>query len=160
MNKKMRKYKKTVLNILVVIIGIVAYALGLLSLSSCNDRLGVKQNFDFEVTHLPYKSADVQLYEVIEIRFAIKSIEGAYNGTKYYLRYFQFTGSGNLTDERGIPFYLNDTYEVPNKTFRLYFTPQNGQQHSLTIVFSDSWGHEKSVDIDVSLIEETVDTKN
>jgi hypothetical protein len=111
----------------------------LLTATACNDELSIRTNFDFEVSVLPYYTT-VTINEPVELRLEIKSSkDGHYDSTKYFMRYFQYTGKGILVDETGIVFIPNDTYQVYRKPFRFYFTPTSGQQHQLELTFYDSF---------------------
>lgn len=109
-------------------------------LPACNDDLLVKTDFGFTVSHLPVPKS-IKEGETIEIRFQINS-EGSYNGTIYYLRYFQYDGTGTLMPANGTAFIPNDSYELKDKEFRLYYTSQADQQHTFEIVIYDNFGNE------------------
>jgi uncharacterized protein (DUF58 family) len=113
-------------------------SLALLFMLGCNDSLSLQTNFDFEVSVLPYYT-NISINEPVELRLEIKSTGGNYDGTEYFMRYFQYTGKGTLVDETGIVFVPNDTYRVYKKPFRFYFTPTSGQAHQLELTFSDSF---------------------
>ncbi len=141
----------TLCNVFAIIFWVV-----MLLCSGCSDKILVKQDFDFEIKNLPYKTT-VKKGDVVEIRFEITSIEGQYTGTKYYLRYFQSEGEGFFQNEDGTVFIMNDEYELPNKKFRLYFLPSTSGSHSLDVVFYDNFNHEKEVNITVSTEEEVTE---
>ncbi|MDR2409723.1 MAG: DUF3872 domain-containing protein [Bacteroidales bacterium] len=109
-------------------------------LVACNDSLSLQTNFDFEVSVLPYYTT-ISANETVELRLEIKSNGGHYEGTEYFMRYFQHTGKGTLVDETGAVFVPNDAYRVYKKPFRFYFTPASGQQHQLELTFYDSFGN-------------------
>jgi hypothetical protein len=123
---------------------------------TCNDRLSLQTNFDFEVSVLPYYT-NVVLNEQVELRLEIKSIEGHYDGTEYFMRYFQYTGKGTLIDETGVVFAPNDAYRVYKKPFRFYFTPTSGQQHQLELTFYDTFNnvHALRFDFTIEQLEQT-----
>lgn len=64
-------------------------------LSSCtNEQLEIQQNFPFEVMVMPVPK-DIAKDETVEIRIKIQP-SGNFSETQYYLRYFQFEGTGKL----------------------------------------------------------------
>lgn len=108
--------------------------------SACNDDIDIKQDYEFSVTHLPVPKK-LKVGEVAEIRCTLHR-NGEYAGTRYYLRYFQYDGAGQLWMDEGKPFIPNDTYEVKDASFRLYFRSLSEDAHNLEIVFFDSQGKE------------------
>jgi uncharacterized protein (DUF58 family) len=125
-----------------------------LLLSACNDSLSLQTNFDFEVSVLPYYT-NISANETVELRLEIKSIDGNYDKTEYFMRYFQYTGKGTLLDETGTVFAPNDTYQVYKKPFRFYFTPLSGQQHQLELTFYDSFENIHTLTFNFTIEEET-----
>lgn len=115
---------------------------------SCKDELDIKQDYDFEVTHLPVPKR-LKVGETAEIRFQINR-EGIYDETKFYVRYFQTDGSGEVTDEKGEVFKPNDAYELTKDVFRLYFTSKSDDQHNLDFYFFDSFNTIKEVSFSFS----------
>lgn len=115
------------------------------SLISCNERdeIEIQQNFPFEVTVMPVPK-EISDGDTVEIRISIEST-GSYEENKYYLRYFQFDGTGTLRyyDE---PSYLpNDLYPLRKTQFRLYYTSTSTVSQSLEVWISDSFGNEKQL---------------
>jgi len=121
---------------------------------SCNDTLDIQKDFAFEITHLPFRNTEIELGERVEIRFQIRSIGGEYAGTTYYFRYFLFQGRGFLTDDGGRLFFPNDLFDLPNKTFRLYYQPDSRGQHELGLWFFNSWGHSQELTFSFATVEE------
>jgi hypothetical protein len=121
-------------------------ALLLCGLVACDASLDLQRDFDFEVELLPVPSA-VALDEQVEMRFTIRSVGGSYDSTRYYMRYFQYSGKGTLNNEDGLVFVPNDAYLLPKKVFRLYFVPQSGSQHQLGLTFYDSFEHRHEVEL-------------
>lgn len=107
---------------------------------ACSDDIAIKQDYEFTVTHLPVPKS-LQVNEVAEIRCTLHR-EGDYNDTKYYLRYFQYDGAGQLWMDNGEPFLPNDTYELTDTSFRLYFRSLSEDSHNIEVVFFDSFGKE------------------
>jgi hypothetical protein len=107
---------------------------------ACSDDIDIKQDYEFEVTHLPVPKK-LKVNEVAEIRCTLHR-EGEYSNTRYYLRYFQYDGQGHLWMDKREPFLPNDTYEVTNTSFRLYFRSLSEDAHNIEVVFFDSFGRE------------------
>jgi len=122
----------------------LAYFLYTLLLSAvacaCSDDIDIKQDYEFTVTHLPVPKK-LQVNETAEIRCTLHR-EGVYDNVRYYLRYFQYDGEGQLWMDSGEPFLPNDTYEVNSKSFRLYFRSLSEDAHNIEVVFFDSFGKE------------------
>jgi hypothetical protein len=107
---------------------------------ACSDDIDIKQDYEFTVTHLPVPKK-LQVNEVAEIRCTLHR-EGVYDNARYYLRYFQYDGEGQLWMDSGEPFRPNDTYELNSKSFRLYFRSLSEDAHNIEVVFFDSFGKE------------------
>jgi hypothetical protein len=115
------------------------------------EKINIRQDFDFEVEFLPYHSEDILPYQMVELRGEIVGDSGYFSGTQYFVRYFQQSGTGQLISEDGTAFTENDDFELPNKKFRLYYTPSLGANHNLKLTFFDSWQHQKEVEISISM---------
>jgi len=115
------------------------------SLVSCSkdDELEIKNNFPFEVNVMPVPK-DVTKGQKVEIRITIKS-SGNYTNTQYFLRYFQFDGTGTLQYYDEPPYQPNDLYSLPTEQFRLYYTSTSAVSQSFDVWISDSFGNEKQV---------------
>ncbi|MBD8084583.1 DUF3872 domain-containing protein [Chryseobacterium caseinilyticum] len=114
-------------------------------LSSCNnDELEIQQNFPFETSVMPVPK-NIAKNETVEIRVKIHP-SGSFNKTQYYIRYFQFDGSGALKYYDEAPFLPNDVYELSQKEFRLYYTSTSKVSQNFKIWIKDSFGNEKEVE--------------
>lgn len=107
---------------------------------ACSDNLDIKQSYEFQVTHLPVPKK-LKINETAEIRCQLER-SGEYENTKYYLRYFQPDGKGELKLDDGTIFLPNDTYQLTKETFRLYYTSASEDQQVIDIYFSDNFGNE------------------
>lgn len=107
---------------------------------ACSDNLDIKQSYEFQVTHLPVPKK-LKINETAEIRCQLER-SGEYENTKYYLRYFQPDGKGELRLDDGTVFLPNDTYELTKETFRLYYTSESEDQQVIDVYFSDNFGNE------------------
>lgn len=140
---------KTVKNIYRYAISLM-YVFGLLAiieivLSSCTqDELEVQQNFPFEVTVMPVPK-DIANDETVEIRIKINP-KATYSETQYFIRYFQFDGTGTLRYFDDPAYIPNDSYLVPQKEFRLYYTSTSAVSQSFKIWISDSFENEKEIE--------------
>ena len=107
---------------------------------ACSDDIDIKQDYEFSVTHLPVPKR-LQVNEVAEIRCTLHR-QRKYSNTRYYLRYFQYDGVGELWMDDGEPFLPNDVYELTDTSFRLYFRSLSDDAHNIEVVFFDSFGRE------------------
>jgi len=123
------------------IVPILLFAMLMMGVAcACSDDIDIKQNYEFSVSHLPVPKK-LKVNEVAEIRCTLHR-EGEYNNTRYYLRYFQYDGKGQLWMDESDPFLPNDTYEVANTSFRLYFRSLSEDAHNIEVIFFDSFGRE------------------
>lgn len=129
------------LNILFVIPVLIATEFVFFSCS--HEELEIQQNFPFDVSIMPVPK-DISKHETVEIRITIKSA-GQYKDAQYYLRYFQFEGTGTLQFHDHLPYSPNDSYPIPDKEFRLYYTSTSQVSQVFSIWFSDQFGNEKEV---------------
>lgn len=115
------------------------------SLVSCSidDELEIKNNFPFEINVMPVPK-DVTKGQKVEIRITIKNA-GNYTNTQYFLRYFQFDGTGTLQYYDEPPYQPNDLYQLPTEQFRLYYTSTSAVSQSFDVWISDSFGNEKQM---------------
>ena len=103
--------------------------------NSCNNDLEIKNDYGFTVTHLPVPKR-LKTGETAEIRIELIR-SGRYANTKHFVRFFQFDGKGNLTlDDQSL--IANDSYELKNETFRMYYTSQCEEQQVIELVFFDN----------------------
>lgn len=104
---------------------------------ACSDDIDIKQSYEFKVTHLPVPKK-LKVGEIAEIRCQLER-SGRYDNVKYYLRYFQPDGKGELRMDDGTVFLPNDTYELTKETFRLYYTSESEDQAIVDIYFEDNY---------------------
>ena len=126
-----------------IVIGLIAI-LCVSLFTSCKKELDVQQNFPFEVKLLPIPK-QLPLGGTAELRLEILPIQ-VYTENAYALRYFSFEGKGSLRFEKGAPFILNDTYPIPQKVFRLYYTAHSLGSHTFTLWLTDRFGNEKKIE--------------
>lgn len=113
-------------------------------LSCSNEELEIQQNFPFEISVMPVPK-DIAQNETVEIRCTILP-SGKYKNTKYYLRYFQFDGTGTLRYYNEVPYTPNDSYQLDDQQFRLYYTSTSVVSQSFNIWITDSFGNEKEIE--------------
>jgi hypothetical protein len=106
---------------------------------ACSDDLDIKQDYEFEVAHLPVQSK-IKEGETVEIRFQLVR-SGHWEDARFYMRYFQSSGKGELKTAGGMVFLPNDLYEMPEETFRLYYTSGSTNQQVIDLYFLDSFGN-------------------
>ena len=110
----------------------------LLNMTACSDKLDVQQMYEFDLATLPVQTTIVKGEEA-EIRCQLVR-SGEYQDTKYFIRYFQPTGKGELRMENGTVLLPNDLYLLPEETFRLYYRSFGTDQQKIDIYILDSFG--------------------
>ena len=110
----------------------------LLYMTACSDKLDVQQMYEFDLATLPVQTTIVEGEEA-EIRCQLVR-SGEYQDTKYFIRYFQPTGKGELRMENGTVLLPNDLYLLPEETFRLYYRSFGTDQQKIDIYILDSFG--------------------
>ena len=109
-----------------------------LYMTACSDKLDVQQMYEFDLATLPVQTTIVKGEEA-EIRCQLVR-SGEYQDTKYFIRYFQPTGKGELRMENGTVLLPNDLYLLPEETFRLYYRSFGTDQQKIDIYILDSFG--------------------
>lgn len=110
----------------------------LLYMTACSDKLDVQQMYEFDLATLPVQTTIVKGEEA-EIRCQLVR-SGEYQDTKYFIRYFQPIGKGELRMENGTVLLPNDLYLLPEETFRLYYRSFGTDQQKIDIYILDSFG--------------------
>ncbi|MGV2451682.1 UNVERIFIED_CONTAM: DUF3872 domain-containing protein [Ralstonia mannitolilytica] len=123
---------------------LILYMIGLLVQSCQKDDLEIQQDFPFDLSVMPVPK-DIAKDQYVEIRITILP-GGNFSDTKYYLRYFQFEGTGKLQYYNTQPYFPNDSYPLYEKEFRLYYTSTSEVSQSFTVWISDSFGNEKKIE--------------
>lgn len=106
-------------------------------LLSCSDKLEVFKEYGFALETMPVPK-EVIKGETAEIRCRLVK-NGNYDGTIFFIRYFQTDGKGNLKlqNTKLLP---NDRYKLNNEVFRLYYTSESNEQQVLDIYIEDNFG--------------------
>lgn len=94
--------------------------------------------YEFDLATLPVQTTIVKGEEA-EIRCQLVR-SGEYQDTKYFIRYFQPTGKGELRMEDGTVLLPNDLYPLPEETFKLYYKSLDTDQQKIDIYILDSFG--------------------
>lgn len=120
----------------------LAYFLYTLLLSAivcaCSDDLDVQQVYSFDLVTMPVQKKIVQ-GESAEIRCQLVK-EGDYNQAKFFIRYFQTDGKGELRLDDGRVLLPNDLYPLKKETFRLYYTSHCTDQQVIDVYIEDNFG--------------------
>lgn len=120
----------------------LAYFLYTLLLSAivcaCSDDLDVQQVYSFDLVTMPVQKRIVQ-GESAEIRCQLVK-EGDYDQAKFFIRYFQTDGKGELRLDDGRVLLPNDLYPLKKETFRLYYTSHCTDQQVIDVYIEDSFG--------------------
>lgn len=116
----------------------------------CADELPVRQTYDFTVETLPIQKR-IREDETAEIRCRIVR-SGEWSQARYFMRYFQPDGVGELQYQNGILFRPNDLYELSEEEFRLYYTSRCSERQTIDLYFFDDSG--KSVTLSISFDNE------
>jgi len=112
--------------------------------TSCSkDTIEIQDNFSFEMKVMPVPE-NVVNGQTVEIRIIIQP-RGNYSDTKFYIRYFQFEGLGELRYNNDPAYLPNDLYHLPDEQFRLYYTSLSSISQSFEIWISDNFGNEKQL---------------
>lgn len=125
-----------------ILLAILTTSVTLVSCSK-DDELEIQNDFPFEVNVMPVPK-DVSNGQKVEIRITIQR-KGNYSNTQYFLRYFQFDGTGTLQYYDEPPYLPNDLYSLPIEQFRLYYTSTSAVSQSFEVWISDSFGNEKQL---------------
>jgi hypothetical protein len=119
-----------------------AYILYTLLLSAivcaCSNDLDINQVYTFDLVCMPVQKKIVQ-NETAEIRCQLVK-EGEYEQAKFFIRYFQPDGKGELRMDNGMVFLPNDRYPLDRTTFRLYYTSRSTDQQVIDVYIEDNFG--------------------
>lgn len=125
----------------------------MLIMTACDDEIDVQRAYDFTVSTLPVPKR-IKLGETVEIRCRIET-SGEWEQARYFLRYFQPDGKGELQSRDGVTFQPNDRYELSDKDFRLYYTSRSEDQQNVDLYFLD--GFNRCVTLSLTFNNDTKD---
>ena len=140
------KLKRKIFNNLWVV-GVLLFA-GF-CLSVCDSKLDIQHVYEFDVHTMPVPK-EVAIGKTIEIRCKLTE-KGSFADNRYTIRYFQYSGSGELRlGKDGKAFLPNDRYPLPDKEFRLYYTSRSDESQQFEVVVEDSFGNERKLEFQFS----------
>lgn len=119
--------------------GITAWLVAMMLLAvACTDSMDINKVYAFDLATMPVQKRIVQ-GEVAEIRCQIVK-EGSYQDTKFFIRYFQPDGKGELRLDNGTVLLPNDLYPLGKETFRMYYTSHCTDQQVVDVYIEDNHG--------------------
>ena len=127
-----------------------------LGLAACNDKIDVKQDYDFALScwHLP---SEIVPGERVEIRFTLTR-QGDFKGAEYYIGYIQLEGKGKVTDRTDMPLVSREIYELQTvsgldaddpyrQVFTLYYTALSDERTKLRFVVEDNFRQRREIEV-------------
>lgn len=119
--------------------GITAWLVAMMLLAvACTDSMDIYKMYTFDLAVMPVQKRIVQ-GETAEIRCQIVK-EGAYQETKFFIRYFQPDGKGELRLDNGTVLSPNDLYPLSQETFRMYYSSHCTDQQVIDVYIEDNHG--------------------
>lgn len=119
--------------------GITVWLVAMILLAvACTDSMDIQKVYTFDLVAMPVQKRIVQ-GEVAEIRCQIVK-EGSYQDTKFFIRYFQPDGKGELRLDNGTVLLPNDLYPLSKETFRMYYTSHCTDQQVVDVYIEDNHG--------------------
>ncbi|MDR1984743.1 MAG: DUF3872 domain-containing protein [Prevotellaceae bacterium] len=105
---------------------------------ACNDRLDITQSYAFDLLTMPYAEKIAQ-GETVEIRCTLAK-EGDFADARYFIRYFQPDGKGELKLDDGRILTPNDLFPLTKDVFRLYYTSRCTDRQTIDVYIENSFG--------------------
>ena len=119
--------------------GITAWLAAIMLLASaCSNDMDINKVYAFDLVCMPVQKKIVQ-GETAEIRCQLVK-EGEYEQAKFFIRYFQPDGKGELRMDDGTLLLPNDRYPLDRTTFRLYYTSRSTDQQVIDVYIEDNFG--------------------
>lgn len=119
--------------------GITAWLAAIMLLAlACSNDMDINKVYAFDLVCMPVQKKIIQ-GEVAEIRAQIVK-EGNFKDTKFYIRYFQVDGKGQLQLDNGTVLLPNDLYLLEKETFRMYYTSHSTDQQVVDVYIEDNHG--------------------
>ena len=119
--------------------GITAWLVAMMLLAlACSDDMDIRVRYLFDLETMPVQKKIIE-NETAEIRCQLVK-EGNYQDAKFFIRYFQPDGVGELRMDDGTVFKPNDLYPLKKETFRLYYTSRCKDQQVIDVYVQDSFG--------------------
>ena len=137
-----------------------ALALLACTLAGCDDRLEVRQAYDFSLSSW-YLQEGIAPDETVEIRLTLNR-EGDYREARYRVGYIQLEGDGEvfaadgtrlvnreLTDLSGIAGL--DTTDILRQVFTLFYRSTSARRSELKFFVRDNFGREREMTVTFDL---------
>lgn len=119
--------------------GITAWLVAMMLLAlACSDDMDIRTRYLFDLETMPVQKKIIE-NETAEIRCRLVK-EGNYQDTKFFIRYFQPDGKGELRLDDGRVLLPNDLYPLKKETFRMYYTSHCTDQQVIDVYIEDSFG--------------------
>lgn len=125
-------------------------------LYSCDDKLDVRQDYDFSLSswHLP---SDIRVGEEVEIRLTLTR-ESDYLPAEYYIGYIQMEGKGEVFDGEGNRLVNREIHplrdipglnrDIPKKqVFTLWYKSLSDKSAEIKFVVEDNFGTHREMDV-------------
>ncbi|MBD9133610.1 MAG: DUF3872 domain-containing protein [Alistipes indistinctus] len=142
----------------VAICGVVAGAIWMLS--SCNDKIDVRKDYDFTLSTW-YLQKTIEQDEPVEIRFTLDKA-GNYDGAEYSVGYIQMEGKGAVYDEAGTLLVnremhaLDDMANVDHShpfkdVFTLFYRSVSDKKSELKFIVMDNFGQQTDITVNFEI---------
>lgn len=105
---------------------------------ACTDDLNIRTVYLFDLETMPVQKR-ISPGETAEIRCTLVR-EGDYVDARYYIRYFQPDGRGELRLDDGTLLLPNDLYPLDRTVFRMYYTSLSTDQQVIDVYVQDNYG--------------------
>ncbi len=142
-----------------IIIGACMVVLCVWLLYSCNDKIEVKQDYDFALSSWHLQS-EIKNGEEVEIRLTLRR-QGDFLGAEYYLGYIQMEGNGEVYDSEGT-FLVNrelcelreisglDVSDPSAQVFTLFYRALSDKKSVVKFVIEDNFHQHRELEISFS----------
>lgn len=134
----------------------IAALVALLALDSCDDRIDIRQDYDFRLSSW-YLQKQIATGETVEIRFYLDR-EGDYEKAEYEIGYIQVEGKGEVSDSEGVKLVNREVKplaEVPGldtenpvkQVFTLFYRSTSAKRSELKFFVRDNFGQERELTV-------------
>lgn len=134
-----------------ILIGLAAIAACLFA-ASCNDKLDIRQGYDFSLSSW-YIQSSIEPNEEVEIRFYLDRT-GNWNGAEYRIGYVQIEGRGEVYDDDGVRLVNREMHRLaaipgldtqnPNRyVFTLFYRNLSEKRAEVKFIVTDNFGAER-----------------
>lgn len=142
-----------------IIIGACMVVLCVWLLCSCNDKIEVKQDYDFALSSWHLQS-EIKNGEEVEIRLTLRR-QGDFLGAEYYLGYIQMEGNGEVYDSEGTFLVNRELYELREisgldasdpsaQVFTLFYRSLSDKKSVVKFVVEDNFHQHRELEISFS----------